>query len=123
MCNATDDEDSVDPVQISWYNGTQLVKPDGKRVVVYSNYDNITDQMCSILLLDPVSITDDGEYICRAFNYPFCFIENTINLTVECELKYNLLFNSFISCMHIHMYVHIHTYMADLKIANEVAYK
>ena len=96
MCNATNDEDSVDPVQISWYNGTQLLRPDGKRVVVYNKYDNITNQLCSVLLLDPVNHTDDGEYICRAFTYPFCYTENKINITVECELIYIYFFSSSI---------------------------
>ena len=84
MCNATNDKDSFDPVQISWYNGTELLKANGKRVIIYSKYDNISDHLSSVLLLDPINRTDHGEYICRAFNYQFCYTENKINLTVEC---------------------------------------
>lgn len=86
MCNATNDKDSVDPVQINWYSGTQLLKSDGKHLIIYNKYDNITDQACSVLLFDPVNHTDGGKYICRAFTYPFCYIENKVNLTVECKL-------------------------------------
>ena len=85
ICNATNDEDSIDPVQISWYNGAQLLKPNGKNVIIYNKYDNITDQIHSVLVLDPTNRTDDGEYICRAFNDILCYTENKINLTVECE--------------------------------------
>ena len=86
MCNATNDEHSVGAIQINWYNGTQLLEPDGKHVIIYNKYDNITDQLYSVLLLDPVSHVDHGEYVCRAFTSPFCYSENKINLTVECEL-------------------------------------
>jgi len=85
ICNATNDEDAIDPVQISWYNDTKLLKPDGKDVIIYNKYDKVTDQIYSELLLDSVNNTDDGEYICRAFNNPLCYTENKINLTVECE--------------------------------------
>ena len=88
ICNATNDKDSVDPIQISWYNGTQILKPDGKHVIIYSKYDNTTDQLSSTLVFDPVNHTNDGEYICRAFNHPFCYTEDKINLTVECEFTY-----------------------------------
>ena len=77
ICNATNDEDSTDP--INWYNGTQLLRPDGKHVIIYNEHDNVTNQLHSILVLDSVNHTDDGEYICQAFTYPFCFVENTIN--------------------------------------------
>jgi len=86
ICNATNDEDAIDPVQISWYyNGTKLYNSDGKDLIIYNKYDNVTDQIYSELLLDSVNNTDDGEYICRAFNNPLCYIERKINLTVECE--------------------------------------
>ena len=64
ICNATNDEDLVDPIQIRWYNGTQILKPDGKHVIIYSKYDNTTDQLYLVLLFDPVNHTDDGEYTC-----------------------------------------------------------
>ena len=77
--------DAVDPVQINWYKGTQQLEPDGNHVTIYSERDNITDQIHSILVLDSVNITDDGEYFCRAFNNPLCYTESKINLTVECK--------------------------------------
>ena len=85
VCNATNDRDAIDPVQISWYKGTQLVKSNGKHVTIYTKHDAVIDQIYSVLVLESVNITDDGEYICRAFNNPLCYIENKINITVECE--------------------------------------
>ena len=90
LCNATNDGDAIDPVQISWYNGTKLLKSDGKNVTVYSKYNSVTDQIQSILVLDSVNNTDDGEYICRAFNHPFCYTEEKINLTVECKFMHSI---------------------------------
>ena len=84
-CNATNDRNAINPVKISWYNGTQLVKSNGKCVIIYNKHDAVTDQIYSVLTLGSVNITDDGEYICRAFNNPLCYTENKINLTVECE--------------------------------------
>ena len=92
ICNATNDKDAIDPVQISWYKGTQLLKQDGNRVTIYSKHDNVTDQVHSVLVLDNVNITDDGKYFCRAFNNPLCYIENKINLTVECKYVRVILF-------------------------------
>ena len=85
VCNATNDEDAIDPVQISWYNGTKLLKSDGKHITIYNKHDNFTDKIHSILVLDNVNSTDDGEYVCRAYNNPLCYTENAINLTIECK--------------------------------------
>ena len=85
ICNATNDEDATDPVQISWYNGTQLLKSNGKHVTIYSKLNTATDQIFSILVLDSVNITDAGVYLCKAFNNPLCYTEKQINITVECE--------------------------------------
>ena len=85
ICNATNDKDSIDPVQIRWFNGTELLKPDGKHVIIHNKYDNISDSAYSALLLDPVNRNDDGEYRCQAFTYSFCYVESSLNLTVECE--------------------------------------
>ena len=90
ICNATNDGDAIDPVQIGWYNGTQLLKSDGKHVTIYNKHDTATDQIHSILVLDSINSTDAGEYICRAFNNPLCYTENKINLTVECEFVYDI---------------------------------
>ena len=84
MCNATNDGGAIDPVQISWYNGTKLLKSDRNYITIYNRHDNVADKIQSLLILDSVNSTDDGEYICRAFNDPLCYTEIKINLTVEC---------------------------------------
>ena len=85
ICNATNDVDATDPVQISWYYGTLIITPDGEYVMVNNIRDNATGQMNSVLSFDSVNYTNDGVYICRAFNHPLSFTENRIQLTVECE--------------------------------------
>ena len=85
VCNATNDGDAIDPVQISWYNGTKLLKSDGEHVIIHKKHNTITDQIHSILVLDSVNSTDNGEYRCRAYNDPLCYTEKKINLTVECK--------------------------------------
>ena len=88
ICNATNDGDAIDPVQISWYNGTKLLKSDGNHITIYNKHDTTTDQIHSLLILDSINHTDNGEYICRAFNNPLCYTENKLILTVECEFLY-----------------------------------
>ena len=85
VCNATNDADANIPVQISWYNGTELIKSDGKHVMVNNEHNNVTGQVHSVLSLNAINYTDDGEYVCRAFNHPSSFTESRITLTVECE--------------------------------------
>ena len=86
VCNATNDADAIDPVQINWYNGTELIKPDGKHVMVNNVQNNVTDQVHSVLSFGYVNYTNNGDYVCRAFNHPLSFSESSIKLTVECEL-------------------------------------
>ena len=86
VCNATNDEGANIPVQISWYNGTELIKSDRKHVVINNVQNNATGQVQSVLSFNPVNYTNDGDYVCRAFNHPLSFSENKIKLTVECEL-------------------------------------
>jgi len=93
VCNATNDADANIPVQVSWYNGTELIKPDGKDVKVNNLYNNVTDEVHSVLLLNPVNYTNNGDYVCRAFNHPSSFTESRITLTVECKL-----YNSIVQC-------------------------
>ena len=83
ICNATNDIDAPYPVQVNWYKGIQLLKPDKGHVMVYSKL-NTSNEVVSVLLFDPVNHTDDGEYTCRSFNDPLSFTEVTTNLTVEC---------------------------------------
>ena len=85
VCNATNDGDAIDPVQISWYNGTKLLKSDEKDIIIRNKHYAVTDQIHSMLVLDNVNKTDDGEYVCRAYNNPLCYTEFKINLTIECK--------------------------------------
>ena len=85
VCNATNDPDANIPVQVSWYNGTELIKLDGNHVMVGNKQNNVSGQVHSVLSLNPVNYADDGEYVCRAFNHPLSFIESRITLTVECK--------------------------------------
>ena len=86
MCNATKDPDATDPVQVSWYYGALLVKPDGENVVINSERNNATGEIHSVLSFYSVNYTNDGVYVCQVFNHPLSFTENKIQLTVECEL-------------------------------------
>ena len=87
VCNATNDADANVPVQINWYNGTELIKPDRNIFMVTNVHNNATDQVHSMLSLNPVNYTNDDEYVCRAFNHPLSFTESKIKLTVECKLN------------------------------------
>ena len=89
MCNATNDVEAIDhepTVQFNWYNGTALIKPDGKHVMITNKQNSVTGQIHSVLTFDPVNYTNDGEYTCRAFNHPSSFTESRVKLTVECKL-------------------------------------
>ena len=86
ICNATNDPDATDPVQVSWYYGTLLIKPDGEYMTVNNIRDNATGQIHSMLSIDPVNYTNDGAYTCRAFTHPLSFTEYKIQLTIECEI-------------------------------------
>ena len=86
-CNATNDVDAVRPLQIKWYNSKgKQVQIANKNVLVYNNTNNVTGEMQSVLLFDPVNHTDTAMYTCRAYNHPQCYSEDKVNLTVECEL-------------------------------------
>ena len=85
VCNATNDADANIPVQINWYNGTELIKPDGKRVMVKNVQNNATGKVHSILTLNSINYANDGDYVCRAFNHHLSFTESRIKLTVECK--------------------------------------
>jgi len=85
MCNATNDEDAVDPVTIVWYNSKgEVVKSEDSRIRIDNTVDLVTGQVQSLLLFDPVNSTDSGEYTCHAFNDIDCYTKDKINLAVEC---------------------------------------
>ena len=73
VCNATNDVDAVNEVQIIWFykNSTslyQIVSNNNRRI---HNVGNSTSrQSYSILIFEPVNRTDEGVYICRASNHP-----------------------------------------------------
>jgi len=87
-CDAINDVDAINPLSVVWRNPNgSLLKTDDSKIVVYNLTDKITDQLKLFLLLDPVDRTDDGEYICHAFNDKECSTESKVNLIVECKLS------------------------------------
>ena len=93
-------------MQISWYNRTHLLKSDRKYVTIDNKRSGDFDQIQSVLVLDSVNNTDSGEYICRAFNNPFCYSEEKIKLSVECEFIYSIMCNCNLKeCMYICIYL------------------
>jgi len=91
MCNATNDADALDEVKIVWLH---KISKDLKEEIttsgnflIYNKTDLSTGKIHSVLLFDPVNHTDDGEYVCRAFNHPQSYSEANTSLIVECKLK------------------------------------
>ena len=82
VCVAINDVDAIHSLQISWYKGNKSV---GKHILLHNEPDkNVSRQLSSTLLFDPVSRTDDGEYTCQAFNHNDSFSEAKTNLSVQC---------------------------------------
>ena len=86
VCNATNDADAVNEVQIAWFykNSTSLyqVVPNNNRVI--HNVENSTSgQVYSILLFNPINRTDEGVYICRASNHPQSSTESSTKVGIE----------------------------------------
>ena len=84
VCVAINDIDAIHSLQISWYKGNERVISNGKHILVYNKADNVSRQLSSTLLFDPVGHTDDGEYTCQAFNHNDSFSESKTNLSVQC---------------------------------------
>ena len=82
-CNATNDEDAVESLQIVWYNKDN-VTISGQQDVIKSR-DNITTELQSTISFDPVNRIDEGVYTCRAFNHPQSYIESKTEVNFECE--------------------------------------
>ena len=85
VCNATNDADAVNEVQIAWFykNSTLLyqIAPNNNRVI--HNVGNSTSgQLSSILLFDPINRTDEGVYICRASNHPLSSSESSTEVKI-----------------------------------------
>ena len=98
------DIDAVQPLRIKWCNSkSKQVQIANKNVIVYNKTNNVTGEIQSILLFDPVNHTDTGMYTCRAYNHPQCYNEQKVNLTVECELF------SVYKVLHEAMSLQLHT--------------
>ena len=86
VCNATNDADAVNEVQITWFykNLTKLYQIVSNNNRVIHNVKNSTSgQLYSVLLFDPVSQIDEGVYICRASNHPQSSTESSTEVEVE----------------------------------------
>ena len=86
VCVAINDIDAIHSLQINWYKGNKPVLSNGKHILLYNKADNISRQLNSTLLFDPVNRTDDGEYTCQAFNHNDSFSEAKTNLSVQCTV-------------------------------------
>ena len=84
VCVAINDIDAIHSLQIHWYKGNERVISNRKHILLYNKADNVSRQLSSTLLLDPVSHTDDGEYTCQAFNHNDSFSESKTSLSVQC---------------------------------------
>ena len=94
MCNATNDEDAVNPLTIAWYNSEgEKVESNDEHILALSTTDPVTGQVQSVLLFDPVNHTDGGEYTCHAFNDNDCYTEDKTILTVKCKCIYKIIYN------------------------------
>ena len=86
VCNATNDVDAVNEVQIAWFykNSTSLYQVVSNNNRVIHNVENSTSgQVYSILLFDPINRTDEGVYICRASNHPQSTTESSTKVGIE----------------------------------------
>ena len=86
VCVAINDINAIHSIQIRWYKRNKPVIPNGKDILLYSKAENVSRQLSSTLLLDPVSRADDGEYTCRAFNHNDSFSEAKTNLSIQCTV-------------------------------------
>ena len=80
-CNATNDKDAVESLQIIWYN-KGLVPITGQQDVIENG---TTNKLHSTISFDSISHNHDGEYTCQAFNHPQLYSEAVTSLTVECK--------------------------------------
>ena len=100
MCNASNDIDAIEILQIKWYNSSGKEIQEDKTHIIYNTNDTTTGQLRSVLLFDPVSRSDDQVYTCKAFNHPNSSKEAKSKLTVECKN-----FSELFSCM-FNIFVH-----------------
>ena len=86
LCTAINDVHANYSLQINWYKKNKLITSDEKHILVHNEAIDDSRQLKSTLILDPVNPTDDGVYMCKAFNHPDLYSELRTNLTVECKL-------------------------------------
>ena len=85
VCNATNDVDAVNEVQIAWFykNSTSLYQIESNNRIIYYVENSTRGQLYSILLFDPINRTDEGVYICRASNHPQSSTESSTEVKIE----------------------------------------
>ena len=105
MCSATNNEDYTDPFKISWYNGTQLLQPDGKNYLIYRKYDTMNEQIYSKLNLSSVTYYDNAVCICWTF------------FVAQKERSTDLL-NVSLLCLYMHVTKRMASIMASFHISS-----
>ena len=85
ICNATNDVDAVNEVQIAWFykNATSLYQIISNNRIIYYVENSTSGQLYSILLFDPINRADEGVYICRASNHPQSSTESSTEVKIE----------------------------------------
>ena len=87
ICNATNDVDAVNQVQITWFykNVTSMhqVLPDNRRMIIHNVKYSSGRQLYSTLFLDPINRTDEGVYICKASNHPQSNTESSTKVMIK----------------------------------------
>ena len=89
VCNATNDADAVNEVQITWFykNSTSLyqIVSNSNNHIIYDveNSNSSSGNFYSILLFDPVNRTDEGVYICKANNHPLSSSESSTEVKIK----------------------------------------
>ena len=73
ICNATNDADAVEEVQITWFYKIstslyQITQNNNRRIHDVGN--SSIGQLHSLLHFESINRTDEGVYICRASNHP-----------------------------------------------------
>ena len=86
-CVVTNDDDAEDPLHIVWHNpdGVKIVSNTTHFSIRYINH-TVSGQLESVLSFYSINRSDDGEYICKAFNHLKSHAKIKTNLTVECKL-------------------------------------
>ena len=90
ICNATNDADAVNEVQITWFHNNltsiQPIVPDNIRVIIHNVQNSSSRQLHSTLFLDPINRIDEGIYICKASNHPRSVTESSTKVMIKSKL-------------------------------------